>query len=226
MRKITVERNLLTEGASILEQKGNICLLRLSEKGAGFALPCTAAWEEHFLTFRVEVLEEHSIPMHLLVYVKGEERPAFTVRFGLLPKVNAMVCIDLNWMNAEELFPEALPGTLKIVCHGRRVYREEIDKVMLASLPSYHDITVKFEDIEWNDVYPENVTLPDGKLVDCFGQSKWKVWKGKTENLEELREKLRQQVSEAEGGYPFEDWSEYGGWKGKKLREEIGRAHV
>lgn len=89
---------------------------------------------EHRLTFRAEVLEEHSLAMNLLVYVHGEKEPAFTVRFGLLPKVETTVCIDLDWMDARELFPEAMAGALKIVCHGRRVEKEE--KIFLQEFSS------------------------------------------------------------------------------------------
>lgn len=222
MRNIKVEPSLLTEGAEILEQSQDVCVLKLAETGAGIVLPEIAGREEHFLTFRAEVLEEHSISMQLLVYVHGEAEPAFTVRFGLLPKVNTTVCIDLNWMDAEKLFPEALPGMLKIVCHGRRVRREEIDRAVLSSMASYHAVTLKVQDIRLEDVYPENVELSDTKLVDCFGQSKWKNWKGKTESVEQLREKLRQQAAGTETGYPFADWSEYGGWNKKKLQEGTG----
>lgn len=222
MRNIKVEPSILTEGAEILEQSGDACVLELAEGGAGIVLPEMADREEHFLTFQAEVMEEHSVSMHLLVYVHGEAEPAFTVRFGLLPRVNATVCIDLDWMDAEKLFPEAMPGMLKIVCHGRRVRREEIDRIVLSSMAAFRAVTLKVQDIRLTEAYPETAALPDVKLVDCFGQSKWKNWKGKTESVEQLRERLRQQAAGAEAGYPFADWSEYGGWKKKKLQEGTG----
>ena len=44
------------------------------------------------------------LALNLLVYVHGEEPPAFTVRFGLLPQAETQVCLDLDWMDAHELF--------------------------------------------------------------------------------------------------------------------------
>lgn len=138
MKKITVEKSMLTDGASIADACGDSVVLTLSKRGAGFVLPETDELDGHFLTFRAEVMEEHGAAFHLFVYVKGENAPAFTVRFGLLPKVNVNVCIDLDWMDARRLFPEAVPGMLKIVCHGRRVKRDEIDRIVLSSLPCFH----------------------------------------------------------------------------------------
>ena len=128
MQKIDLSQLRLTKGATFQAGEESGGVFRLSKEGAGFLLPQLLSCEERYLTFRIEVLEEHSLAMNLLAYVRGEmeevHNPAFTVRFGLLPGVETAVCIDLHWMNVGELFPEALPGTLKIVCHGRRVARE------------------------------------------------------------------------------------------------------
>ena len=217
MKKIVIEKNMLTKGAEIVSRDGGSYVFLLSGRGAGFVLPELCEGDGRYFSFRAEVMEEHSLAVHLFVYVKSEEAPAFTVRFGLLPRVDATVCIDLDWMDAKELFPEALPGTLKIVCHGRRVHRDEIDKIVISSLPSHHDVTLKLCDIELRDEYPETVELPDVKLVDRFGQNSRKSWAGKTTDIADLRRALQKQLDEAEVGYPSEDFTEYGGWKNKKL---------
>lgn len=222
MQKIEINQSRLTEGTGIIMAKEDEYFLTFSREGSGFALPEIMSCEERFLTFQVEVQEEHSLAMHLLVYVEGEKEPAFTVRFGLLPAVDVQVCIDLHWMDAHELFPEALPGALKIVCHGRRVSREEISKVVLAVMPVYHDVKCRISNMTLTDEYPKNPHLPDKKLVDCFGQSKWKDWPGKVKDVESLKKKLEEQLAESGNGYPFAEWSEYGGWKRKKLQEGTG----
>lgn len=222
MKQIVINRKRLTEGTVLLEQGEGMCRLQLSKQGAGIELPELVECRERFLTFYVTVEEKHSIPMHLLFYVPGEEKHALEVRFGLLPEVKAMVCIDLNWLDGRRLFPEAMAGTLKIVCHGRRIEKEEISRVVLSSMESFHDVKITIEDMHLTDEYPENVPLADEKLVDCFGQDKRKSWRGKTESVEELKEKLEKQYADREEGYPFEAWSEYGGWKKKKLREGTG----
>ncbi len=222
MQTIELCKEELTEGTVLLESSQNEYIFQFSKEGTGFGLPWLINCTEHLLTFNVTVLEEHSLSLNLLVYVHDEKEPAFTVRFGLLPMVETTVCIDLDWMDAKELFPEAVSGGLKIVCHGRRVCREEISKIILSSMPVFHNVKLRFRNITLTDQYPENPLLPDIKLVDCFGQSKWKDWDGKTKNIEELRKVLLEQKGEGDPGYPFEEWSAYGGWKKKKLREGSG----
>ena len=222
MQRVEVKNEYLTKGTNIEESGQNGYVFRFAKEGSGFRLPQIISCREHLLTFQAEVLEEHSLSMNLLVYVHGEKEPAFTVRFGLLPRVETTVCIDLDWMDARKLFPEAMAGALKIVCHGRRVDKEEISEVILSSMSSFHDVEFKIQDMVLTDQRPENVVLPDKKLVDCFGQSKWKDWEGKTKDTEELKKVLLSQMGDADCGYPFEDWSVYGGWKKKKLKEGLG----
>lgn len=223
MQKIKINKEALTEGTVLLAQEEGAYSLQLAKSGSGILLPQLMDCPEHLLTFYIEVEEEHSLPMHLLLFARGEEEPAMEVRFGLLPRVRAMICIDLQWLDARELFPEAMPGTLKIVCHGRRVDRSEISKVILSSMACFHDVRVKLEELLLTDEYPQNPALPDVKLVDCFGQDSRRSWKDKTEDLESLRDKLKKQYEEKDAAYPFEDWTEYGGWKKKKLKEEAKR---
>lgn len=150
------------------------------------------------------------------------EDPALEIRFGLLPGVRTMVCLDLDWLDAGELFPEAMPGTLKIVCHGRRVERNEVSRFVLSSLPMFHDVKIRIDDMRLTDEYPAFAELPDSRLVDEFGQNKRKTWGNKVEDLNDLKEKLQKQYKVRGARYPFEDWSVYGGWKRKKLREGTG----
>ncbi len=246
MQNVRILGENLTDGAALKEAAGGTYLLRLSEKGAGFCMPQLLTCKERFLSFRAQVLEEHSLALNLLVYVRGEEAPAFTVRMGLLPGVETNVLLDLDWMDAHELFPKSLPGMLKIVCHGRRVSREEISKIVLASMPAFHEVRLKLWDLRLTEQAPEQPELPDRKLIDRFGQSKWKDWPGKTKEEAELKKALEAQAAGTESGagngkegipavgsvkekavgldsgYPFADWSVYGGWKEKRLTEGTG----
>lgn len=222
MQHIVINAESLTEGAHLLSQEEDFYSLRLSKSGAGIRLPQVIGCRETFLTFSITTLEEHSLPLHLLLYVHGEDAPALEIRFGVLPGVKTPVCIDLSWLDACELFPEAMPGSLKIVCHGRRVSKEEISNVVLSSLPSFHDVRLNLENLFLTDEYPVNAELPDCKLVDAFGQYKRRDWAGKVNDLDGLKERLQRQYEDRNAGYPFEDWSVYGGWKKKKLREASG----
>ncbi len=234
MKTIPITPEHLTPGTSLNDLGGGRFRLTLPEAGGGFELPGNTPELGRFLSFRAEVEEEHSLPMQLIVFESGEPEPVFTLRFGLLPSAEAAVLLDLSLMDGSELFPEALPGTLKMVCHGRRVRRDRIEKILLTSLPSHHEVTLTLCDIRLTDSEPSPASLPDLKLVDEFGQNKRKDWPGKTHDLDELRRALEGQLRDAESGYP-ERFSEYGGSLAHRLtpgtgfftsRKENGRWHL
>lgn len=227
MQNLEIVRLARTEGVELIAgtegtegTKGGGQFL-FSTKGAGFVLPKRLDDKERYLSFFVEVQEEHSLAMTLTVYVHGEDAPAFTVRFGLLPLVKTPIVIDLNWMDARELFPEAPRGALKMVCHGRRVLRQEIEKIVLSTMPCFHPVKCWISDLALTEEYPKISKLPEKILVDRFGQSAWKDWPGKIKDEEDLKHRLNAQLDQGEE-YPFADWSFYGGWKEKKLTAGTG----
>ncbi len=223
MQKIRISDETLCKGTTLVEQQGDDCTLKLSSDGGGFLLPQMMNCKERYLSFYLEAYEEHSIVLELRVYTKAEtDKSAFTVRFGILPKVRTAVCIDRNWMNAHILFPEPNPGELKLVCHGRRVEQEEIERITLEMPQAVAEATLKFSNMILTEEYPTLESLPDGKFVDEFGQNKRKQWKNKINDLEELTQKFREMDGAVPKNYPFENWSEYGGWKEKKLGDATG----
>lgn len=182
-----------------------------------------------YLSFYVTVKEEHSMAFEWRVYTdKTAKEPDFTLRFGILGNIKTHVCIDLDWLNAAALFPEPDAGSLKFVCHGKRVERQEIRRAELVALPCYHEAEIEVSEPHFGAVRPKEEALPEGKLVDCFGQNCRKEWPGKIHTEQELRERLEavsrlsQEKAAAAGAYPFEDWSRFGGWKKKRLTEGSG----
>jgi hypothetical protein len=131
-------------------------------------------------------------------------------------------------MDGHVLFPETCPGALKIVCHGRRVEREEIEKILLVTLPLDSDLHMNWSPLLLADEYPEDLIpsdgsgLPDTKLIDELGQYKQKEWSSKLHGVEQMKEMLLGQEAEVTEGYPFPDWSKYGGWKQKRLTAGTG----
>ena len=228
MRKLEIAPKLLTEGAQLLRQEGPAqgegkrYLLRAAKEGAGICTPWLMDGKERYFTLMLKAQETHSVALNLLLYGKeGGDQPVMTVRFGILPQVETMVYFDMEWLDGHVLFPESIPGELKIVCHGRRVAREEISEIVLSSMAAFHDVECRISDMVLTDAYPEQ-TLPDVKMIDRFGQLKRKNWTGKVNDDSDLKTRLEAQLAERDEGYPFEDWSAYGGWKGKKLREGTG----
>ena len=88
---------------------------------------------------------------------------------------------------------------------------EEITRIEMKTIPVFHDITVRISNMALTDTYPEDVKLLNVKLVDSLGQNKRKEWSGKTKDIESLKSILEKQVKDGEEGYPFENWSKWGG---------------
>ena len=171
--KIPFDVKMLTSGASLLEQEKDSALLKLSKDGAGIVLPWDVMKNERYFMFKIETLEEHCDAFNVYVYGKDDE-PTMTIRFGILPQITTQICLDKEWFKAGVLFPEALPGELKIVCHGGRIVPEEITRIEMKTIPVFHDITVRISNMALTDTYPEDVKLLNVKLVDSLGQNKRK----------------------------------------------------
>lgn len=221
MEKIKITKENLLPGTQISAEEKNGEVLTLSGN-VGIQIPQLITCRERYFFFILEVLESHSASFNLLVYTKNKEEPVFDVRFGVLPVVRTPICIDMEWFNAQQLFPEANAGALKIVCHGKRIEKRDIDRIVLSSLPVFHDIKVRISNMMLTDEYPEIPELDDVKLVDMLGQNKRKNWDNKVSDLTEWKDKILRMYEESGKGSPFTDWSEFGGWKGKKLKEGNG----
>lgn len=220
--KLSTEDIKLEEGTILLEEKEDEVRLQLAASGSGIELPWLAGCQERYFVFGAEVMEDHSMAMQLLVYGR-EEKPAMTIRFGILPHSKTRVYMDMEWLKGNILFPEALPGGLKIVCHGKRIDKEQVTRIKLVGLPCFHDVEIMLSGLELTEDYPAVTNLPEGKYVDGLGQNAQKEWAGKTHGIEELKAVLSRQAEEGkEADYPFADWTSYGGWKKKKLGEGTG----
>ncbi len=218
-----LEEEKLCNNVRILEEDDDFVLLTLPKEGGGVILPQIHDRKERYLSFYLTINEVHSMAMNLFFFGKeNKEEAVFKLRFGVLGGIKTFICIDLNLLDGATLFPEAEEGGLKMVCHGRRIEREEVEKVILASLPCYHEISTEISGLRLTDEIPARDPLPDGKLVDELGQNNQKEWSSKTRSVEELQERLLEQYLESVSEYPFDDWSAYGGWKGKKLTEGTG----
>ena len=139
----------LTGGARLADN-----LLTFPAAGGGVSLPELRGTASRFLNLTLTVEEEHSLALELRVY-GPEEDCRVLVRFGLMPRIRAHMAIDLNWLDGHVLFPGHMPGTLKVVCHGSRIAREEIRRAELVSMPAFHDVHVRLD-------------AEDGEEIGCF----------------------------------------------------------
>lgn len=223
MRTITLSDDRLSNGVEVLQRRSGGALMRFPASGGALMLPELASCPERYAVFEVEAREEHSVVLNLFVYMKDEpeEKQAFDIRFGVLPGVRALICLDLNWLDAHVLFPGSTPGQLKVVCHGGRVKRENIRRISFENSPCFHDVTLELSDWQLTDERPRVYPLPDVKLVDEFGQYKRREWPGKVLGAEDLKSRLKK-AAELLGEYGPDGWDEFGGCASMPLMRGTG----
>ena len=196
-------------------------VLLLPAGGGGFLVNEIAQSKERYLNMTMTVMEEHSMAFELRAYGEGDGKPRVLVRFGLMPRYRTNICLDLNWLDGHILFPGHIPGELKVVCHGSRIERDEIVRAEIISCEAYHDIRVRFEDVELSGEPRAAANAPAQKLVDEIGQYIPRQWKGKMPDAQAMVKAIHKQAA-LPNAYPFEDWTAWGGHAGMKLAQGTG----
>ena len=223
MIKIPVKAKALYKGAKIVSGDEENAILNIPPQGGGIMLNELIKCTERYLCFYIEALTDHSVPLELVFLPRNEKMRAKkqVVRFGIMPRFRSLICIDLNWLDGHVLFPGHTEGELKVVRHGGRIQKEDIEQVSLEAMPSYHEIRIVLSAITLNDERPKQFPIPDAKLIDEFGQYKKKDWPGKVKSLDELKNRLLGALELPEA-FGIEDWTAYGGWKKKRLTDGTG----
>ncbi|MBQ9252548.1 MAG: beta-galactosidase [Clostridia bacterium] len=215
MRHITIAENLLA--GTILEGEDLLCL---SNEGGGISLPGMAESEERWLNFHLEVLEDHAQAFEVRLY-GAEEAPRVIIRFGMMPRWLAAVAIDLNWMDGHILFPGHRVGTQKIVIHGSRIQRQEIQRAELVSMTAASPVHIRLSQVCYEDAPCAPLPLPKETWIDPFGQYTRMDWPGKIKEEETLVNFLREEAGK-ESAYPFDNWTSWGGDRRQKIAEGVG----
>lgn len=216
---ITPER---LRNASAAPNADGLSVLHIPREGGGLDVTEIALHTERYLVFVLECLEEHSLSVNLNVYEKAEDGSAtFFMRFGILPKLRAKICLDLQCLDAGILFPESNPGQLKVVCHGRRVERAAMGKITLVIPPCFHDVTIALSGLSLTDDFPTAFPLPEGKRIDELGQARDRQWTGKLESAARLDEKLDVALTLPDS-FAVPGWDRFGGFARKPVRTGTG----
>ena len=209
-----------TRDAQILEVSEDSCVVSLGKGGGGVTLPQLKGTKERYVIGDMEVLEDHSVAMMFRCFLPEAVKERIYMRFGILPQFKTRICFDLDLLDNRTIYTNRTPGTLKLVVHGKRTEREDVDRFELGIDKNFQDVKIRFENFYLSDTLPEEFPIPDKKLVDEFGQWKHKEWPGKIHTFEELKENFKKQ--EGEAAYPFPEWNSWGGDSTRKLKEGTG----
>ena len=194
--------------------------LLLPPAGGGFKLPELRDSDLRWLNVTLTVEASHALAFELTCWGE-EETPRVTVRFGMMPGLTACAALDLTWLDGHILFPGHRAGTQKVVCHGSRIARADIRRAELKSMPCFEPVSVRVDGLTLSNA-PGPAFVPRGpRLIDAFGQYTRQEWPGKVKTEGELVSALRR-AAEEKGGYPFPDWTAWGGCSRKKLAEGTG----
>lgn len=188
-----------------------------------------------YLCLKPEVCEVHSMCFQLSFYEKPVEKgiqppegePQMRIIFGLLPKVETMVPFDFGILDSQVIFPERTPGRLKMSIFGKPVRLSDIAQIRLQTAPGFDVFHFAAAECFFTDTFPD-CAVPQKQLIDELGQWTGKNWEGKVSGREECTRLLHTLLEEAEKDgdhFPFPDWDEFGGFKGKTF-QKTGWFHV
>jgi SLT domain-containing protein len=149
-----------------------------------------------------------------------KESPWISSLMGILPRLKTKVVFPLGFLDAQTLFIPRSPRQLKGTISGNRLDPNDIIKVVLRFGPYFvPNFLPEYEiaSISINNSIPEPYLAIDKPVIDKLGQWKEKEWKGKIKNEKELMAQNLKMEKMAEVATMPDNWSQYGGWKGKRF---------
>jgi len=172
-----------------------------------------------FLTFDLLLDGTHLAKWDLRLHESGTDR-TFRMRYGVLNQCQARARIPLSATNQDRWKYDRAGAWLKPIADGDRVDPGNVDRITI-SIIRKSDEPVRWcqTPISVTDETPERLdspTLPEGPLVDEFGQSTIHDWDQRTEEEDELVERLVSQHEAAADHALPENTSPWGGWTHKQ----------
>jgi hypothetical protein len=197
-----------------------------NEVGAGlsFQFPEGSLANEMYVTADMLAEGNHMIKFQIILQ-EGMDGPEFRFQYGVLNHCSLRVRMPLSLVDQNRWGIDREGAFLKPRCSGDRVDLQKVDRMKLiiqrkSDQPVRFCLTPMMSSAEEVPVIPHPV-LPKGKLIDDIGQSTIHEWPGKTKNISEMKQYLRDRVESSNHTFP-ETLSEWGGWKEKRLDEGSG----
>ncbi len=172
------------------------------------------------------LLDGQELAVFELAMQEGDGGRRFQLRFGLLANCQARVRVPLTVTDQNRWQIGREGAWLKPLCSGDAVDLSRLDRITLTLL-RHGSSPVRWwmSRLEVRDAEPprlEHPLLPQGQLVDELGQCAIRDWPGKTRSLEQMAQRLRDQLAAA----PRHRWparfTRWGGDAHRRLGEGTG----
>lgn len=161
-----------------------------------------------------------------LALMEGEEGKAFHFRFGALHQCSLRVRMPLNLVDQNRWGIDREGAFLKPRCSGDRVDLAKVDRMRFTLLRKSPQpvrwCMTNFIAAETEPPRLARPVLPKGPLLDELGQSRLHEWTTKTRSVEELKQRLQQQLLTAQTHTWPESFTRWGGWKVRRLTRGTG----
>lgn len=167
------------------------------------------------------LLDGNQLAVFALTLQEGEDGPKFVMRFGLLNQCSARMRVPLEAVNQNRWRYPREGAWLKPICGGDRVDLRKVDRMTLV-LERMGTAPVRFciTPVVATVAAPpplEKLVLPQGALLDAWGQSRLHDWPTKTRGEDELVARLRMQRAIAPDVQWHEGFSRWGGWLARQV---------
>jgi len=151
-----------------------------SAEGTGLRLSASLPWDKaRFLVLTARVDGEHVGELLVRFFARDEEEPRLRVALGLFPGLPTRLALPLSVLDGQTIFLPRTPGSLKGVVTGRRIARDEIDRVELQLKKTTGAQSLYLGALSLS-TQPPRFPVPSRPLVDDLGQWNGKAWPGKT----------------------------------------------
>jgi hypothetical protein len=192
--------------------------------GLSYMFPKGSLSEEKCITMDMLADGNHMIRFQIALQ-EGEDGPKFQFTYGVLNQCSLRVRLPLDLVDQNRWGIDREGAFLKPRCGGDRVDLTEVDRMTLTIIrkspkPAKFCLTPVLSSRSDVPVI-EHPLLPKGKLIDDIGQSTIHDWQGKTKGESQMKDYLIKRYGQSKNAWP-EDFSEWGGWKAKKLDQGTG----
>lgn len=174
-----------------------------------------------YIAMEVTSLGEEQLELHLEFHETEDvvQSPTLTCTMAPVPYNKITLYFDFRYLDNQEIFLPRTPGKLKTLISGVAIPREKIKGLVIRIREHYKPQTFILHRIYLSNEEPDCTISNPWKLVDDLGQIAFRDWPGKTQNPEEMIERIKGLLEEAKDeGFPAKfPFSRYGGYKEIRL---------